>query len=69
MFTTTTNNTNAILAAINDYAIYCGLTVNDDNAYEAASFVRDTHYEMWDEEIEIDPDELDREFNLYSFQY
>lgn len=67
MFITTTNNTNAILVAINDYAIYCGLTVNEENAYEAASFVRDTHFEMWDEQIEIDLDELEKQFNIYSF--
>lgn len=63
------NNTLAILNAINDYAFNCGLVTNEENAYEAASFVRDTHYEMWDEEIEIDLDELDQEFNLYSFHY
>lgn len=63
------NNTLAILNAINDYAFNCGLATNEDNAYEAACFVRDAHYEMWDEEIEIDLDELDREFDIYSFQY
>lgn len=64
---TTTNNIAAILNAINDYAIYCGLTVNEDNAYDAAEYVRDTHYEMFDEEIEIDLDELDKQFNIYHF--
>lgn len=63
------NNTLAILNAIDDYAFNCGLVTNEANAYEAASFVRDTHYEMWDEEIEIDLDELDQEFNIYSFHY
>lgn len=67
MTTTTTNNTPAILEAINNYAIYCGLTVNEDNAYDAAEFIRDTHYEMYDEQIEIDLDELDKQFNIYSF--
>lgn len=68
MTTTTVFNCNiSILTAINDYAVYCDLTVNEDNAYEAACFVRDTHYEMWDEEIEIDLDELDKQFNIYSF--
>lgn len=65
--TTVMNCTISILTAINDYATYCGLTVNEDNAYEAACFIRDTHYEMWDEEIEIDLDELDQMFNIYSF--
>ena len=63
------NNTLAILNAINDYAFNCGLVTNEENAYEAASFVRDTHYELWDEEIVIDLDELDKEFNIYSFHY
>lgn len=63
------NNTLAILKAINEYAFNCGLVTNEDNAYEAASFVRDTHYELWYEEIEIDLDELDQEFNIYSFHY
>ena len=61
------NNTLAIFNAINYYAFYCGLETNEENAYEAASFVRDTHYEMWDEDIEIDLDELDKQFNNYSF--
>lgn len=61
------NNTLAILNAINDYAFNCGLETNEENAYEAASFVRDTHFEMWDEDIEIDPDELDRQFYIYHF--
>lgn len=63
------NNTLAILNAINDYAFNCGLVTNEENAYEAACFVRDTHYEMWDEDIEIDIEELDREFYIYSFNY
>lgn len=45
----------------------CGLNVNIDNAYESACFVRDTHFEMWDEEIEIDLDELEEQFIIYSF--
>lgn len=61
------NNTLAILNAINDYAFNCGLVCNEENAYEAASFVRDTHYEMWDEEIEIDLDVLDKQFDIYYF--
>ena len=61
------NNTLAILNAINDYAFNCGLETNEENAYEAACFVRDTHYEMWDEGIEINLDELDQEFNIYYF--
>lgn len=61
------NNTLAIFEAINNYAIYCGLVTNEENAYDAACFVRDTHYEMWDEDIEIDLDELDQMFNIYSF--
>lgn len=61
------NNTLAILNAINDYAFNCGLETNEENAYEAAFFVRDTHFEMWDEDIEIDLDELDRQFNIYHF--
>lgn len=61
------NNTLAILNAINEYAFNCGLETNEENAYEAASFVRDTHYEMWDEEIEIDLDVLDKQFNIYYF--
>ena len=61
------NNTLAILNAINDYAFNCGLETNEENAYEAACFVRDTHCEMWDEDIEIDLDELDQMFNVYSF--
>lgn len=65
--TTTNNNIAAILTAINDYATYCGLTVNEDNAYDAADYVRDTHYEMFDERIEFDLDELDKQFNIYSF--
>lgn len=65
--TTAMNNTNDILAAINDYATYCGLTVNEDNAFEAACFLRDTLYAMYDERIEIDLDELDKQFNIYSF--
>ena len=67
MLTTTTNNTNSILAAINNYAVYCYLTVNENNAYDAAEYVRDTHYEMWDEEIDIDLDELNKQFNIYAF--
>lgn len=62
-----TNNINSILEAINDFATNCGLMLNEDNAYEAASFVHDTHYEMWDEQIEIDLEELDKQFNIYSF--
>lgn len=62
-----TNNINSILEAINDFATNCGLMVNEDNAYEAACYIRDTHYEMWDERIEIDLDELDKQFNIYSF--
>lgn len=62
-----TNNINSILEAINDYAINCGLVVDEDNAYEAACFLRDTFYAMYDEEIEIDLDELDQMFNIYSF--
>lgn len=65
--TTAMNCTISILTAINDYATYCGLTVNEDNAFEAACFIRDTHYEMWNEQIEIDLDELDKQFNIYSF--
>lgn len=65
--TTAMNCTIDILDAINDYATYCGLTVNEDNAFEAACFIRDTHHEMFDEEIEIDLDELDQKFNIYSF--
>ena len=61
------NNTLAILNAINDYAFNCGLETNEENAYEAAFFVRDTNFEMWDEDIEIDLDELDRQFNIYHF--
>ena len=61
------NNTHDILNAINDYAFNCGLETNEENAFEAACFVRDTHFEMWDEEIEIDFDELDKQFNIYSF--
>lgn len=61
------NNINSILEGINDYAINCGLVVDEDNAYEAACFVRDTHYAMYDEQIEIDLDELDKQFNIYSF--
>ena len=61
------NNTIDILNAINDYAFDCGLEANEENAYEAASFARDTHYEMWDEEIDIDLDELDKQFNIYYF--
>ena len=61
------NNTFAIFNAINSYAFYCGLVTNEENAYEAARFVRDTHFEMWDEDIEIDLDELDKQFNIYSF--
>lgn len=63
------NNTVDIINAINDYAFNCGLDTNEANAYEAACFVRDTHYEMWDEEIVIDLDALDKEFNIYSFHY
>ena len=62
-----TNNINSILEAINDFATNCGLMVNEENAYEAAYTVRDTHYEMWDEEIDIDLDVLDKEFNIYRF--
>lgn len=65
--TTTTNCIGSILGAIYDYAIYCGLTVNEDNANDAAEYVRDTHCEMWDEAIEIDLDELDKQFNIYRF--
>nr|DAT25913.1 MAG TPA: hypothetical protein [Caudoviricetes sp.] len=65
--TTAMNCTISILTAINDYAICCGLTVNEDNAFEAACFIRDTVYAMYDEEIEIDLDELDQMFNIYSF--
>ena len=61
------NNELTILNVINDHAFNCGLEINEENAYEAASFVRDTHYEMWDEEIEIDLDELDKQFNIYAF--
>ena len=61
------NNTLALLTALNDYAFNCGLETNDENVYEAASFVRDTHYEMWDEAIEIDLDELDQMFDIYYF--
>ena len=63
-----TNNINSILEAINDFATNCGLMVNEDNAYEAACFIRDTHYEMRDEEIEIGFGELDKQFNIYAFQ-
>nr|DAU97462.1 MAG TPA: hypothetical protein [Caudoviricetes sp.] len=62
-----TNNINSILEAINDFATNCGLMVNEDNAYEAACYIRDTHYEMWDEEIEIGFGELDKQFNIYRF--
>ena len=65
--TTAMNCTISILTAINDYAIYCGLTVNEDNAFDAACFLRDTLYAMYDEEIEIEHDELDKQFNIYSF--
>lgn len=61
------NNTFAIFSAIKSYAFYCGMETNEENAYEAACFVRNTHYEMWDEDIEIDFDELDKQFNIYSF--
>ena len=61
------NNELAILNVINDYAFNCGLETNEENAYEAASFVRDTHFEMRDEDIEIDLDELDKQFNIYAF--
>lgn len=61
------NNTLAIMNAINDYAFNCGLETNEENAHEAACFVRDTHFEMWDEDIEIDLDELDQMFNIYHF--
>ena len=61
------NNTLAIMNAINDYAFNCGLETNEENAYEAACFVRDIHYELWDEDIEIDLDELDQMFNIYRF--
>ena len=68
MATTTTKNcTGVILDAIYFYAENCDLKVNIDNAYEAARFVRDTHFEMWDEDIEIDLDELDKQFNIYRF--
>lgn len=67
MTTTTTNCTGAILDAIYFYGENCGLTVSIYNAYDAAEFVRDTHYEMYDEQIEIDLDELDQLFNIYSF--
>lgn len=63
------NNTLDILNAINDYAFNCGMVADEENAYEAAIFIRDMHFEMWDEEIEIDLDELDQEFNIYSFHY
>jgi hypothetical protein len=59
------NNTHDILNAVSDYAFNRGLVTIHENAIEAAIFTRDTHYEMWDEEIEIDLDELDRMFNLY----
>ena len=62
-----TNNINSILEAINDFATNCGLTVNEDNAFEAACFLRDTLYAMYDEQIETDLDELDKQFNIYSF--
>lgn len=65
--TTAMNCTTDILSAIFEYAIYCGLSANIDNAHDAAEFVRDTHYEMFDEAIEIDLDELDHQFNIYSF--
>lgn len=65
--TTAMNCTISILTAINDYATYCGLKVNEDNAFEAACFLRDTLYAMYDERIEIDLDELDQQFNIYSF--
>lgn len=65
--TTAFNCTISILTAINDYATYCGLTVNEDNAFEAACFIRDTLYAMYDEQIEIDLDELDQQFIIYSF--
>ena len=61
------NNALDIMNAINDYAFNCGLETNEENAFEAARFVRDTHFEMWDEQIEIDLDELDKQFNIYSF--
>lgn len=61
------NNELAILNVINDYAFNCGLKTNEENAYEAACFIRDTHFEMWDEDIEIDLDELDKQFNIYAF--
>ncbi len=63
------NSMLAILNAINGYAFNCGLETNEENAYEAASFVRDIHYETWGEEIEIDLDELDKQFNIYHFCY
>ena len=65
--TTAMNNTTDILAAIFEYAIYCGLSVDINKAHDAAEYARDTHYEMWDERIEIDLDELDKQFNIYSF--
>lgn len=68
MATTTTKNwTSDILDAICFYGENCGLNVNIDNAYEAACFVRGFHYELWGEDIEIDLDELDKQFNIYSF--
>lgn len=65
--TTTTNCTGAILDAIYFYGECCDLKVSIYNAYDAAEYVRDTHYEMWDEQIEIDLDELDKQFNIYAF--
>lgn len=41
--------------------------MNIDNAYEAACFVHGIYYELWGEDIEIDLDELDKQFNIYSF--
>lgn len=61
------NNTLDILNAISDYAFNCGLETIYENAIEAAIFIRDTHFEMWDEEIDIDLDELDKQFNIYYF--
>lgn len=61
------NNTIDILNAINDYAFNCGLETNEENAFEAACFVRDTHFEMWDGEIELDLDTLYKQFNIYHF--
>ena len=56
------NSYNAIESAIRDYAVNCGLSVDEDRMHDAIMSVN-----REGEFVEIDLDDLDRKFDIYSF--